>query len=343
MIRASFQTMIIAALLAAAAQTPEPAELKVFQDWTVGCDNGRACHAVALVPEDWPDDALTMSVRRGEAPEAPPAIAFELGEENGAAALAADGKRLPVRLTVADMTVAVEPADARAVLGALRSAQHIDVLAADGRTLGRVSLKGATAALLYMDDQQKRLGTVTALVSTGPGPASAVPTPPPLPLVRAAPPPGENGPTLSEERIRALRKQVGCEIGEVGGPDEHEIAPVDPRHSLLLLACGSGAYNISYVPFIVARRAVSAEARIAPFDANEDWWREEGKPILINAGWDPKERRLVSFSKGRGLGDCGTSREYAWDGARFRLVEQAEMGECRGSIDYITTWRAEVR
>ena len=27
----------------------------------------------------------------------------------------------------------------------------------------------------------------------------------------------------------------------------------------------------------------------------------------------------------------------------FRLVEQSEMGECRGSTDYITTWRALVR
>jgi uncharacterized protein DUF1176 len=333
---------LLAAAAAAAATTPQPAELKVFGDWTVGCDNGRACHAVALVPEDWPDDALTMSVRRGAAPEAPPTIGFELGEESGATALAADGERLPLRLVVADMMAAVGPGDARAVLGALRSGQRIEVLATDGRSLGKVSLNGATAALLYMDDQQKRIGTVTALVRAGPRPASSVPPAPPLPMVRGAPPPGKSGPTLSEGRIRALRNQAGCTIDEVGGPDEHEIAPMDPGHSLLLLACGSGAYNVSYVPFVVAAAPGGPAAKIAAFDANEDWWREEGKPILINAGWDAERRRLVSFSKGRGLGDCGTSREYAWDGTRFRLVEQAEMGECRGSADHITTWRAGV-
>ena len=26
----------------------------------------------------------------------------------------------------------------------------------------------------------------------------------------------------------------------------------------------------------------------------------------------------------------------------FRLVQQEEMSECRGSLDYITTWRAQV-
>ncbi|HTG39817.1 DUF1176 domain-containing protein [Sphingomonas sp.] len=49
---------------------------------------------------------------------------------------------------------------------------------------------------------------------------------------------------------------------------------------------------------------------------------------------------LASYAKGRGIGDCGVSQRFIWDGPRFRLIEQAEMSECRGSIDYITTWRA---
>ena len=63
--------------------------------------------------------------------------------------------------------------------------------------------------------------------------------------------------------------------------------------------------------------------------------------MLINAGWDKAQGLLSSFSKGRGLGDCGTTADYAWDGERFRLVEQARWASA-GSIDYITTWRAQV-
>src|SRR5918997_729627 len=119
--------MILAALLAAAA--PQPADLKIFTDWTVGCDNGRACHAVGLVPESWPENAGTMSVRRG---------------------------------------------------GQLRVGN------AAGATIATVSLGGATAAILYMDEQQRRLGTGTALARRGARPASVVPPPPPLPIVTAA-------------------------------------------------------------------------------------------------------------------------------------------------------------
>jgi hypothetical protein len=79
---------------------------------------------------------------------------------------------------------------------------------------------------------------------------------------------------------------------------------------------------------------------VAAFDSQ--WGiAAEGRPILVNAAWDPESRRLHEYNKGRGLGDCGTRAEYAWDGERFRLVRQEEMDECRGSLSWLTTWRAE--
>ena len=41
--------MLFALLIAAA---PSPGELRTFNDWTVGCDNGRACQAVALLERE---------------------------------------------------------------------------------------------------------------------------------------------------------------------------------------------------------------------------------------------------------------------------------------------------
>jgi hypothetical protein len=67
---------------------------------------------------------------------------------------------------------------------------------------------------------------------------------------------------------------------------------------------------------------------------------EGNDPDLTNGGWDAKTRTLSSYAKGRGIGDCGVSQTYAWDGTRFRLIDQNVMGECRGSIDYITVWTA---
>jgi hypothetical protein len=324
-------------LAAAAAAAPQPAQLKGFQDWTVGCDNGRACHAVGLVPEPWPDDALTMSVRRGPEAGALPVVSFELGSVGDAASLSADGRRLAARLIGGpDGETRVAPADTAEVVAALRSASVLKLHGADGKALGTVSLKGASAALLYMDEAQRRVGTPTALIRRGPAAATAVP--PPLPVVVALPRMSARGQVLGAAALQALRRKHGCTIDEVGGPEEAEIAALSAGQTLLLLACGSGAYNISYVPFILRR---GGRAELAAFDISPGWW-DDGKPVLVNAGWDAERGLLTAFSKGRGLADCGTGSEFAWDGTRFRLVQQEEMDECRGSRDYITTWRARV-
>jgi Protein of unknown function (DUF1176) len=47
--------------------------------------------------------------------------------------------------------------------------------------------------------------------------------------------------------------------------------------------------------------------------------------------------------KGRGLGDCGSSQNFVWDGTMFRLVEARVMGECRGAADFLTVFRAAPR
>jgi hypothetical protein len=331
-------SLVLAAL--AAAASPKPGELKTFYDWTVGCDNGRACQAVALIPEEWPEEAVTMTVRRRPEAGAGLDILIEPRNEVGAVTLSAAGKPLPIRLLPEDGGLRISAKDGTALIAAMRTAAELELVGADGKTVKTISLAGATAALLYMDEQQKRIGTRSALIR--PGPASAVPPPPALPVVVAAPIPAGAAPTLSPARLKALRKQAGCDIEEVGGPTENETVRISATHSLLLLSCGSGAYNVSYVPYLLTGRRAAVQAKLAPFDLPPSW-SGDGSAVLVNAGWDAERRLLTSFGKGRGLGDCGTAESYAWDGARFRLVEQSEMGECRGSTDYITTWRAEVR
>jgi len=332
--------MLIFALAAAAAATPipHPSPLKTFHDWIVGCDNGRACHAVALMPQD--GEGVTMGLRRGPEAEAPVEIDFTL-DGAGAAGLAADGKKLPVHLVSTSDGTKLLPADAPAVIAALRSAHSLTLLDAKGASLGDVSLAGASAALLYMDDQQKRVGTVTALARPGAQPASAVPSPPAIPVVHAAPDASGPALALTATRVVALRREQGCRIEDVGGPAEIERYRLDSERTLVLLSCGSGAYNLTMVPLIARRARSNVTIELPKFDAPQDWWTD-GRPELINAEWDPKSGTLSSFSKGRGIGDCGVTQNYVWDGARFRLVSQEEMGECRGSLDYITTWRAKV-
>jgi hypothetical protein len=125
--------------LAAAAAAPQPGELKTFKDWTVGCDNVRACHAVALMPEqgNW-DKRLTMSLRRGPDAQALPEISFDTDAQ--VAALAARGRRLPVAIVQKQGYPAVRPDSIAADAEAIRSHSEIDY-AGHGRQSHRASCR----------------------------------------------------------------------------------------------------------------------------------------------------------------------------------------------------------
>lgn len=335
--------MMLLTLLAAVAAAAQPSEVRTFQDWTVACDNGLTCEAVALLPENAEGDVqweqwVTLTLRRGGRAGDPPSLIMQ-GYDGSPAALLADGQALPVRLSESVDGVTVT-GDERLLVETLRSARVLDVRDAAGTSLGRISLAGASAAMLYMDEKQHRLDTVTAMVRRGSRPASAVPAPPALPQVRMAPPPTDEPLSIDTAIVAGFRRRFECHEYDVREDSDFETIQIATGTTLVLVPCGSGAYNFSSVPVIARRRGGRIVTELALFD--RQWGlRSEGHPLLINADWDAEERRLREFSKARGLGDCGSRADYAWDGAGFRLVHQEEMEECRGSIYYVTTWRAE--
>jgi hypothetical protein len=326
--------VILALFLAAVA--PQPGELRTFADWTVGCDNGRACQAVALLPEDGSDGA-TLTIARGPEANAMPVIWVTVRVEGAQspATLVIDGRSFPLALDRQSETLRVR--DGLAAARLLGQATSILAVGPGGDGRIPVSARGSAAALLYMDEQQRRLGTTSALVRRGP--EARVPPPPALPVVTIPAVPKRAPRTVPDARVRQLlgRDATECEYAQKMFVEE---ARLDARHSLVLAShpCGNGAYNLSYSAFIIDERGRAAPARFDDARPGVD-----GFDTLVNAGWDEGARRLGTFAKGRGLDDCGVGQDYAWDGRMFRLVEQNQMGECRGSTDYITTWRAEVR
>ena len=319
----------------AAAAAPQPSELKTFGDWTVGCDNGLACHATSLHPEnsEW-EGRGAIAVTREPEPDAQPSISLFTNEEK--AALRVDGRPLRVRLATNESGVAVAAADVPAALAALRTSRELDVRAAEGG--GRVSLRGLSAALLYMDDRQKRIGTVTALVKRGPRLASAVPAPPPLPEVVELKSLGTRKAALPAKRLAELRASGDCNDD---APREVTSVALDARTTLTLVPCWLGPYNSTSL-VLVAQREDGSDLRPARFDFNASAGEVTGADVPPGgAYWDEEAGRLSSYFKGRGLGDCGSMQEWAWDGTMFRLIRAQTMGECRGSTDYITTWRAK--
>jgi hypothetical protein len=321
----------------AADPQPRPGEVRTFGDWAVGCDNGRACQANALAPDGHIGEAedLMLVITRAAAPDAPAQLRFALEKEAGPLTLRVDGKPA-ARLTPGPDGYALPIG--RATVSMLANGSRASVTDGAGKARASTSLKGLAAAFLYMDQQGGRAGTTAALRATG----SRRPAPPP-PLPRIArPSAGTAAPrTLTVAQATKLIGPDAATCDYASGGVEPEAHRLDAGHSLVLVnhPCGNGAYNGFSDAYVVDEAGRVSRAR---FDADPGMGPAEAEPEVVNAGWEAATRRLTSYAKGRGLGDCGSSQSFAWDGTRFRLVEQRLMGECRGSVDWIPVWRAEV-
>lgn len=316
---------------------PEPGELGVFKNWTVGCDNALTCKAVALAPEDGDVPDTLMSITRAGGPDGAFSVRIDGSKLPGLPLIVTvDGKPVANGGTLIDdkSAIAFTGADARAIAQGAANGQAITLQGSDGYQ-PQVSLSGLSAALRYIDAKQGLAGTTSAMVARGDGQAS---TPAPaLPVIRAV---SGNGDVtkLSPAQIKALRDANECPIAEyMSDPPGADYAVLDGGKTLMLMPCDSGAYNLIALAFIVDK---DGKAALARFDSGTSANDEGETTQLINASYDGTT--LSTFAKSRGLGDCGVAQNFVWDGSIFRLSEQSEMGECRGSTDYITTWRARV-
>ncbi|MEH3157638.1 MAG: DUF1176 domain-containing protein [Sphingomonas taxi] len=296
--------------------TPKPGTIRTFGDWTVGCDNGGRCAMLSLIPED-----------------------SATGTETTIALIRDPGAQDHYTLSRTASRAAGATVDGRAIPGdadALARAMANGTTLAVAGTAGRISLKGASAALRYIDAAQGRAGTTSATVARGA--ATVVPPAPALPVVRAIALRPHAG-TLDPRQLATMRRLGQCE--DMSGLDAPTLAEAEPGTLIAALPCSAGAYNVIAALFVIRGGTVTPAATDAPagFEATG---ADSQTPVhsLINP--DLADGVLTSFAKGRGLGDCGLDQSFAWDGTRLRLVEQSEMPECRGNTATITTWRARV-
>jgi Protein of unknown function (DUF1176) len=339
-----FSSVLLGLLLtwpAAAA----PSQLKVFSDWIVGCDNGLSCHATSLLDEgSGSGEAASLSITRDAAGMASPVAVIRTDgwrrELKGVVSqLSVDGRALELRFNHGGGRIIFANGGDRAAIDAIRQGQMLSLLDSDGKPLATISLKGLSAALLFMDEQQRRLGTTTALVRRGDASPQSIPAPPRAPIVSMPPPSAKRPVEINAAQRRDEQKVFGCrqvEARMLALPIRYHRLDAANTLALVPAPCGTGAYNAHEIAVIV-----SEDGRARPADMQFPM-DEDVKHMVVNPRWDPQERLLISFAKSRGLGDCGTIQRWAWDGERFRLAAQLEMSTCRGSIDFIATWRSLV-
>lgn len=311
------------------ATPPHPTTLRSFGNWAAGCDNGATCQAGSLAPEEGDAPALMLSVERAAGPEG--AIVMRL---RGATlpplplTAAIDGEAVARGGTVRDDAVELTGAPAMALAQRMAQGRTLTITDATGATAGTLSLTGVAAAWRWIDARQGRVGTTGALVARGAKPDTR--PAPSLPVVRVATIRGEAA-LLDPLLITHMREMAGCEGDEL--PDVTTKTLDGPR-TLAIVPCAEGAYNVLSALFVIERGAAVPVAFDTPVAGDSDG------DLAYNATFE--DGILDTFAKGRGLGDCGARQRYAWDGTRFRLIEQRAMDDCRGNADFIRTWTARV-
>jgi len=325
-------------LFATALALAGPGAEKVFGNWAVGCDNVKRCEATMLMPESWSGgEAPTFDIAREAGPAGALTITISpLSKAGGVTDILID-RRLIGSGVLRDGTINLSGATAEGLARAMASGRVMTLRQRQG-ILATLSLTGSSAALRYIDAEQGRAGTMTALVARGPKSAAAVPAAQPVPRIKAVRPGRGAAATLPTAQTDALRIRAGCDPEPLPDGSKLEFYRLDRRSTLIIIPCGSGAYQSWFALYVVTDGRVGP----APFDIPPDWGETDKEPIpqLTEAGWDPATSVLNSHAKGRGLGDCGTDQSWAWDGSRFRMTRYTALETCRLSGTWLTRYRA---
>jgi hypothetical protein len=328
------RTLLLAVgTLLALAGVANAGGVKTVKDWTAVCSNLGDCTAFGF-SEEGSDTNAYIKIERQAGPAAQPRVTlvYDTSDKQPAQTwtLSLDGKPIagvgPVRAAAGEngARAVLSGAAAERVIDALRNGKGLE-LDAGGKSLEEISLAGSAAVLVWVDDQQGRVGTVTALTRKGPAPASSVHPRLAAPLAAAAPPVSQAG--LPNHAPKSVIKGVAdCDPPSMSEPDD-TIARLAPGVLLWGPECDMAAYNETSVFFIGDEHAGHLKRVLFPEAPGAGQVSDE---LLMNVGFDPKTQTLSSFSKGRGIADCGSTEAWVWDGKAFRMASEAIMPECRG-------------
>ena len=353
--------LLAIALFACAAFAASPAsaqQLKEFRGWLAACDNTRACAAYGFDTD--PGGYAYVRLTRDGGGDAPLRVTIAVNVQDGskfkvsfddpalgglpaeATAGASNADDDLKRLVISD------PKAVETLVASLRKGKKLIVTRIDapGATASdpavtEISLNGVVAAMLWMDDQQKRIDTVTALVKRGDKPATAVPPPPAPPVVTAVKiPPGpkaDKAPAAVIAKARAV-----CEDKTIDESEDATRLAADQVMYWFPCKDKSGAYNFLYALIIDQRGKPLREVEFKlPREVAAT--ADGGVEMNMNPGFDESTQTMTLFNKGRGIADCGQSSDWAWDGRGFRLIQSKQMPTCKGVApnDWAVLYRAE--
>lgn len=175
------------------------------------------------------------------------------------------------------------------------------------------SLAGLTAALIWIDDRQHRIGSERVAEVPPYGLVPVGPDAPPAPVPQAL--------------IDFHRTQADCDPFETLPSGRDIVAgALDAGQVLYLLPCSAGAYNVRFRAYL-GRGGDFEPLYFATYSDHFGW---AGTPYLVNPDFDPANLTLSMFDKARAIADCGATAQWQWVDGGFRLVSYRYRSACDG-------------
>jgi len=185
------------------------------------------------------------------------------------------------------------------------------------------SLKGLTAALIWIDEMQGRLGSerVAEAPPEGLTIVSAVGTPLPQGEVALADIPAH---LVAEHEARL----DACDGLDIVGNQPLYRYDLGEDQWLYLLPCTAGAYNAFYSAYLDTGTGFELLSFATPSYA-AGWQAEAG---IWFESFDPPTGQLRSYNRGRGIGDCGMRGLWQWTGSLFAMQVYTLQAQCDASV-----------
>jgi len=308
------------------------------QDWEIYCSNTGTCRAAGYQNEDGQNEPASVLLTRKAGAKQTVSAEFALANFEQESLPAAKLQNIHFYVNGKDLVqVSVDGTEfpimgklsTNQVNGLLQQAkQKTDIVFKNSNVQWQISDAGMTASLLKMDDFQKRVGTVGALIKKGNADESKVLAAQPKLVVKKVKTADKPYLTLQPKMkqyqsvypllmaAQPIPKEEGFCEGIYNG-DGTESQPIElyklsNNKVLAMTLCWRGAYNEGYGAWVLDQ-SLTGKATFVTEHASDFY-----------------EGVIQSAQKGRGIGDCWSSGEWVLDGQKFVHTKDMWTGMCKG-------------
>jgi Protein of unknown function (DUF1176) len=304
-------------------------------DWVAGCDNMGNCSAASLPVRNASmefdvEKTIEIKVEIDNRVDRPATVELSTTIDTAIRwrykdrKIAVDGKILPIDIYWRDGTIRLEGSDADLLIRRMKGARQLRLVERD-KAIAEASIEGFSAVLEHIRTRQGR---------------KAEQPQPPIKL------PSRDrwiAGSIRSEQLEALAQTDECRRYSKAhrAIEQIQYHRLDAEHTLAIaeVACANYAGQNEPSHIFVVGDDKMKWAYPAMFEPHPLDNVSLGPNYLPNVRWDQHYQTLHAFQKMAGSGYCGAHATFAWDGEIFRLVEYRFMPVCRGSTNFITTYR----